>query len=321
LIESFTMRRGALYSGIFHVVVILIAILGLPWWEEPLVIDQPIPIDVVTMADVTTPPKGKVSPEPPKPAPPKPEVSQPIPPAPTPPVPEPAKPEPPKPVADTPKPPEPTVQPPKPQPEPVQEAKTEPAPPEPEVQPTPPEPLPEAPKLATPKPAPKPPPPAQMAKVEPDKVKPDQKAADNDFASVLKTVEKLKTQTAKVDAKAPPQPPTQEATTTALSDQPLTMSEIDAIRQQIEKCWNVPAGARDAENLIVDVRVQLNEDGSVASADIVDKSKLADPFYRAAAESARRAVMLCSPLQLPTKKYTTWRTITLSFNPKEMFGT
>jgi hypothetical protein len=100
------------------------------------------------------------------------------------------------------------------------------------------------------------------------------------------------------------------------------MSEIDAIRRQIERCWNVPAGARDAENLIVEIRVRLNPDGSVFQAEILDTVRLAsDAFYRAAAESALRAVRLCSPLQLPPKKYNVWKIVTLRFNPKEMFGT
>ena len=62
--------------------------------------------------------------------------------------------------------------------------------------------------------------------------------------------------------------------------------------------------ARDAQNLAVEIRVMFNPDGSVARAEIVDTSRMAsDAFYRTAAESAYRAVLLCSPLQqMPVKK-------------------
>src|SRR5262249_46343504 len=96
-----------------------------------------------------------------------------------------------------------------------------------------------------------------------------------------------------------------------------------AIREQVEQCWNVPAGARDATDLIVEIRVLLNRDGSVLDARIVDTTRAAsDTFYRTAAESARRAVLLCSPLRnLPPDRYDAWRDITLRFDPKEMLGT
>ena len=97
---------------------------------------------------------------------------------------------------------------------------------------------------------------------------------------------------------------------------------IDAIRHQIQQCWSVPAGARDAENLIVRIKVFLNSDGSLAKApEIIGADQSDDPFYRAAAESARRAVLKCAPLKnLPADKYSRWRELTLTFNPREMLG-
>ncbi len=111
--------------------------------------------------------------------------------------------------------------------------------------------------------------------------------------------------------------------TRASINQRLTISELDAIRRQIEACWNIPAGARDAENLIVDISVVMNPDGTVQRAEIIDRSRLTgDPFYRAVAASALRAVLhpRCSPLTLPPQKYQQWRRFTLSFNPKGLIG-
>ena len=46
-----------------------------------------------------------------------------------------------------------------------------------------------------------------------------------------------------------------------------------------------------------------------------------ESFYRAAAESAMRAVRVCSPLEgLPTEKYQQWQTLLLNFDPQEMLG-
>ena len=158
------------------------------------------------------------------------------------------------------------------------------------------------------------------------KIKPRHKplAPREDFVdSVLKDVskekprEKEKKPEKKVVKNVAPAPPRPSL------DQRLTISELDSIRRQIEACWSIPAGARDAENLIVDISVVMNPDGTVQRAEIVDRSRLtSDPFYRAAAESALRAVLhpRCSPLILPPRKYQQWRRFTLSFNPKELIG-
>jgi hypothetical protein len=49
---------------------------------------------------------------------------------------------------------------------------------------------------------------------------------------------------------------------------------------------------------------------------------LSDPFKLAAAESAWRAVRnpQCNPYDLPRDKYEIWKDLTLTFNPREMFG-
>ena len=107
------------------------------------------------------------------------------------------------------------------------------------------------------------------------------------------------------------------------TSRPLTISEIDLVRQQIAGCWNLPAGAKDAENLVIEIWVAMNPDGTVRQARIKQQQRmLTDSFFRAAAESALRAVLnkRCQPFKLPRKKYDRWKTMTLVFNPKEMFG-
>jgi outer membrane biosynthesis protein TonB len=298
------MGRGALISALFHVIVLAAVYFGLPDWIEPEDIQQPVPVQLATIADITTPPKQ----EQPNPTPTPVEKPKPPEPEPTPP--------PPPPQAETPPPAPPPPTPPEPEPEPT------PPPPEPVPEETMPEPKPAEEQQAE---QPEPPKIVPQQKPKPPQEKPAEqpKPQEDALASLLKNVEKLKEQPE--PTQAPPQPtqqPTQPMTQQNLSDAPLTISEIDAIRQQLAQCWNIPAGARDAENLAVQIRVNLNPDGSVARAEILDTARMAsDTFYRTAAESAYRAVLQCSPLQqLPVKKYNSWKIVTLNFDPREMLG-
>jgi hypothetical protein len=101
----------------------------------------------------------------------------------------------------------------------------------------------------------------------------------------------------------------------------LTANEIDAVRQAIRKCWTFHAGSQGAKDIIVDIQMDLEPDGTVKSAEIMDKDRMAkDPAFRTAAESAKRAVLDkdCSPLPFPPKKYEQWKTSAFRFNPKDM---
>lgn len=302
------MQRALLASVAFHVAVVTVAYVGVPVLRRDApVVEAPIVIDVVTVAETTNAPPPKVVEEP-KPAPEK----------------KPPPPPPPPPSAETP--------PPKPEPPPAPEPapKAEPAPaPKPE-----PEPVEQA------RPEPKPEPPPKLASVKP-KRKPK---APSRFASVLKTVENLKDRpppAAEPETDAEKEPPEADEPAESFEARiarslgrqqrtdydptaPLTISEIDLVRRQIAKCWVLPAGAKDAEDLIIEIRVEMNIDGIPRVAEIVDRERLrADSFFRAAAEAALRAVLnrRCHPFRLPANKFDRWRTMTLVFNPKEMFGT
>ena len=104
-------------------------------------------------------------------------------------------------------------------------------------------------------------------------------------------------------------------------DQKVTISEIDVLRQQIAGCWNIAAGARQAEALSVEIEMRMNPDATVRTARIVDGARMnSDPFFRAAAESALRALSHpdCIPLKLPVGKYEVWKSFTFNFDPKNM---
>jgi colicin import membrane protein len=215
-------------------------------------------------------------------------------------------------------------------------------------EPPPAEPKPPEPKPPEPKPAAVTPP---AAKVEvKEKKQPDPKT--DPIAEALKK-EEAKKPTPKPESKAaaaqpkptPPQPKFDASKVAALLDKrdptrlaaagdvvhttpslgartgsasQLTQSEIDALRAQIQQCWNPPAGATDAKDLIVQIRLQLNQDGSL-TVDPTLVNRGTHPFFRVAAESALRAIRRCQPYKLPIAKYDIWRDVEVTFDPREMF--
>ncbi len=99
----------------------------------------------------------------------------------------------------------------------------------------------------------------------------------------------------------------------------LSQSEIDALRARLRECWLLPAGAADAKDLAVEVRIQLKRDGSLASEPALVR-RGASPYFQVAAESALRAVRTCAPFDfLPVAKYEVWRDIEVTFDPRDMF--
>ena len=98
----------------------------------------------------------------------------------------------------------------------------------------------------------------------------------------------------------------------------LTISEKDAIASSIKQCWNLDAGDRDIENMLIEIRVHLMPDGTVKKVQILDKALYkSDAHFKSVAESARRAVYICSPFEVPLGKYETWKTMLLRFNPMD----
>ena len=101
-----------------------------------------------------------------------------------------------------------------------------------------------------------------------------------------------------------------------------TMDLVDALRNQIEQCWSPPAGAPHPEQLIVSFHLMLNPDGSVAGAPqlTAESSSAAagNPFMRAAAEAARRAIFVCAPYKLPQDRYADWRDSQINFDPRDL---
>jgi outer membrane biosynthesis protein TonB len=98
----------------------------------------------------------------------------------------------------------------------------------------------------------------------------------------------------------------------------MSVNEIDALRARIAQCWNPPPGGLGADQIVVKLRLQLNQDGTLVGYPTVANSG-SSPFFQPAAESAVRAVFQCQPYALPSDKYELWRDMILNFDPSEMY--
>jgi outer membrane biosynthesis protein TonB len=312
------MQGGFAFSIGVHALILLLVIFGLPFLRpKPIALPPMISVEVVDMGKETT--TNKISP-----------VNKVR-----------------KIVED--EPPPPPTPPPQTQPQPPAQAETEPPPPPPPAQPTPRPALDAAiPKLAPvddalpdlkvpdetikPRLAPAP----ELAQVDaamadlkvPPKVelkRPPPKKPVESMDAVLKNIEKLKPQ-----EQSPPQPaqPVKLATKPPSGAQAplsatLTASELSALSAQLGRCINWPAGAKNAQDLIVELDVTVNPDRTVASAEIVDQGRMSsDPVFRVAAQAAVRGLRMpqCIPLDLPPDKYQEWQSLRLRIDPREMLG-
>ena len=110
-----------------------------------------------------------------------------------------------------------------------------------------------------------------------------------------------------------------------IGDQSAMTADLRAMLQsEIYRCWSPPVGAPQPEKLIVSYELFLNRDGTVArppqlTADS-SAATVSDPYMRASAEAARRAIYTCAPYKLPADRYNQWHDVTFVFDPRDMMG-
>lgn len=217
-------------------------------------------------------------------------------------------------IADAPritKPPEPSIE-----AAPQDTAPPEPAPPEPEPEPAPiakpdplpvieakPEPKPAAVKPAPPKPpTPKPLDTAQLSNLI-NKALPKAATKPLNTSDLAKTIETAQAKAAIIDPRA--------AATLA-----------QAIRAQVAPCWNPPIGGADVRRMTVLIAAEYAPDGRVVGTPrVLSQTGVTSDnsdYARAFAETARRAVLRCSPLKLPADLYPQWKSVEINFDPEQM---
>jgi outer membrane biosynthesis protein TonB len=98
----------------------------------------------------------------------------------------------------------------------------------------------------------------------------------------------------------------------------LSQSEIDALRERLAQLWNPPAGAKNPEELVVRVRIQLTRDGRLIGGPQVLTSG-SSVLFQTARESAIRALFRGQPFDmLRPETYEQWKDIEINFDPREM---
>lgn len=290
------MKTPLTVSAIVHVALVILAITGLPYLKndtDPLEATA-IPIEILPIAELTTTNKQPVKA---RPAPEKPPEEKPI-----------QKEKPPMPPkVDAVEPPK-EITPPKP-PKAAEKPKPKPV--------TPPPPDESALEKTKEEPKPKEKPKEEAAEKKKEEPKED---TSRQFDNLLKNLQDSdpvveedlpESKTAEAPAPSP----------IAAFSQQMTMSEMDALRQQLSRCWSIQAGARYADELKVEVRLTVSPERRVLSATVVDQWRYGqDSYFRAAADSAIRAVNSpqCETLVLNPDKYDQWKDMIVEFDPSEM---
>jgi hypothetical protein len=92
----------------------------------------------------------------------------------------------------------------------------------------------------------------------------------------------------------------------------------DLVRAQVERRWNLDLEGLGARNFVIAIHVVLTRDGVVNKAEIVDQLRFnSDATYRSIALSARNAVLLSSPILLPSGAYDDVIDMILNLNPRD----
>ena len=99
----------------------------------------------------------------------------------------------------------------------------------------------------------------------------------------------------------------------------VSQNELEALKARLMKLWNIPVGARNADELKVEIRVRLGRDGKLSAPPMVLTSGTS-PLFHAAREAAVRALFQGQPFDmLSPATYEEWKEIDILFDPREMF--
>jgi outer membrane biosynthesis protein TonB len=284
--ERINLTPSFLAAAGLHLAVFLSALIVWPWFGHPVQVISATPVTLVSSQAAPPPPALKAHEEQ--------EASAPAPtPKPAPPVPPP---------------------PPQPKPE-AKPAPPQPAPPKPDVTPAP-----------TPKPAPKP-------KTESLDLNALSSSLDKSVKNQNRTKSRdsldLNALTSDLDKSDKPQAavrgPARFATAPVARNDPGAQQTANLIAgivsSRIIPRWHVDCGAIGAQDVTVDVQVELNADGSIAR-DGVKTVRATGPagILEAAKSRAVLAVGQAAPFQLPRETYNQWQRFIAHFDAKNVCG-
>jgi len=101
----------------------------------------------------------------------------------------------------------------------------------------------------------------------------------------------------------------------------LSQSELDALRAKLISLWNPPAAvSTNPDQYVVTIHIRLTRDHRLIGApDVLSSGQ--GPLFDATRDSAVRAVIEAQPYDMLSQAtYDQWKDITLTFNPREVFG-
>lgn len=102
----------------------------------------------------------------------------------------------------------------------------------------------------------------------------------------------------------------------------LSITEEVLLQACVQQKYSLDRNARDWENFVVDISVQLNIDGSLARPVRITNqgaiNRSGNAAYQAAARNAQAAITSCFPLDgLDPARYSSWDSFTYQFDPKD----
>ena len=156
-------------------------------------------------------------------------------------------------------------------------------------------------------------------KIVKSKVKKKQEIKEDRLSKILMSIENISKNNKKIDLEDKKET---KNVVSKISSEKVTISEKDLIRRQFASCWNPPSGSKNIDKLQVLIKLTLDEEGIVLDSKLIGGGDMNDPFYRSAAERAMRAVRhpSCKKVKVPSKKYDSWKNMTLNFDPIIMQG-
>jgi hypothetical protein len=94
----------------------------------------------------------------------------------------------------------------------------------------------------------------------------------------------------------------------------LPQDQVEAVRAQVQRCWEIPNGWSNPRQVSVAVRFRLKKDGTVDGKPVITEFH-PSPIGKAAADKAVLAIERCGPYQLPADSYDKWRLMELHLAP------
>lgn len=149
-------------------------------------------------------------------------------------------------------------------------------------------------------------------KSTPKKTAPKPAVKNQQAGKLLKNLEN-KSMDKKSDAK-------QDAKGKRHEKSPMSIGEIDYIRQKVAQNWNMPIGIKDAGAITVKLYIALNPNGGIQDVKLESKQCPlgSDLACKAAIDSAIRAVHQSAPYdKLRPDRYETWAEFQFNFDPKD----